>query len=299
MTTNEYLTEVLTQQNLNDDSQEMKDLREHRNDVETLLRNEFSSSYPTIRYGGSKAKGTLIRESYDLDIICYFPSDETAAGESLKEIYENAKKALEKEYFVEPKNSSLRLMSRDAKKVNRDFHIDVVPGRYVDDSKTDCFIHQNNADKERMKTNLQVHIDHVHDSGVVDAVRLLKLWKTRRMISVKQFVWELLVIDLLREEKPSSLEKQLRHVWETIRDSEDPINVEDPANPNGNDLSEVVAQAWPILRSNAESTIILIAVSGWESVFGSIKRAESASARVAALASAAASATVRSRPWSK
>jgi tRNA nucleotidyltransferase (CCA-adding enzyme) len=298
MTTNEYLTEVLKQQDLGDDSQEMKDLRAHRDDVEALLRKEFSESSPTIRYGGSKAKGTLNRESYDLDIICYFPSDETAAGESLKEIYENVKKALEKEYFVEPKNSSLRLMSRDLKKANRDFHIDVVPGRYVDDSKGDCFIHQNNADKERMKTNLQVHIDHVRDSGVVDAVRLLKLWKARRMIAVKQFVWELLVIDLLKDEKSSSLEDQLVHVWETIRDSEDPINVEDPANPNGNDLSEVISQAWPVLRSNAKSALDLIEASGWESVFGSVKRAESATARVAALASAAASATVSSRPWS-
>lgn len=299
MTTNEYLTGVLKQQNLDDESQEMKDLRAHREDVETLLRNEFRESSPTIRYGGSRAKGTLIRESYDLDIICYFPEDESAAGTSLEEIYNNVKKALEREYFVEPKNSSLRLMNRDAKKPNRDFHIDVVPGRYVDEKRTDCFIHQNNAEKERLKTNLQAHIDHVRNSGVVDAVRLLKLWKTRRMIGVKQFVWELLVIDLLKGKKAWVVEDQLRHVWETIRDTEDPINVEDPANPSGNDLSEVISNVWSTLRSQAESTINLIDAAGWESVFGSVKRAESASARIAGLSGAASAATVRSSPWAK
>ena len=297
MTTSEYLNEVLKLQNLADDSQELKDLQTHRADVEELLRNAFSESSPTIRYGGSKAKGTLILESYDLDIICYFPSDDTAAGDSLKDIYDNVSKALQKEYYVAQKNSSLRLSSLDTKLSNRDFHIDVVPGRYVDDSKSDCFIHQSNADKERLKTNLDVHIAHVKNSGVVDAIRLLKLWKARKAIFLKQFVWELLVIDILKNKKTSSLADQLQHVWKTIRDSKDPINVEDPANPSGNDLSEVVKSAWPVLSSCADSTLRTLESSGWEAVFGSVKRAESVATKVSALTQAASSASVVSRPW--
>lgn len=299
MTTTEYLTEVLKLQNLADDSQELKDLQTHRADVEKLLRSAFPDSSPTIRYGGSRAKATLIKESYDLDVISYFPSDETAAGSSLKEIYDNVSKALQKKYAVTPKNSSLRIFNLDAKVAYRDFHIDVVPGRYVDDSKSDCFIHQNNADKERMKTNLDVHIAHVKDSGVTDAIRLLKLWKVRKAISLKQFVWELLVIDLLKSKKSSSLENQLKHVWTTIRDAKDPINVEDPANPSGNDLSSVISDAWPLLKSFADSTLRMIENSGWESVFGSVKRAESVTARVTSLTQAAGAASVKSSPWAR
>ena len=299
MTTTEYLTEVLKLQNLSDDSQELKDLQAHRADVEKQLREAFPDASPTIRYGGSKAKGTLIKESYDLDIICYFESDESAAGESLKDIYDNVSKALQKQYMVTPKNSSLRLSNLDTKAANRDFHIDVVPGRYVDDSKTDCFIHQNNAEKERMKTNLGVHIAHVKDSGVMDAIRLLKLWKVRKAISLKQFVWELLVIDLLKSKKSSSLENQLKHVWTTIRDAEVPINVEDPANPSGNNLSKIMSDTWPLLKSFADSTLRTLDNSGWEAVFGSVKRAESAAARVASLTQAASAASVRSSPWAK
>lgn len=197
MTTKEYLERVLKSQNLADDSQELKDLRQHRKDVEKILREAFPDASPTIQYGGSNAKGTLDREAYDLDVICYFRNDDTSAGETLKDIFDNVGKALDENYNIEPKTSSIRL--RDKKNLI-DFHIDVIPGRYVDDSKSDCFIHQNGVDKERLKTNLNVQIDHVKYSGVVPAIRLLKLWKTRRGIQIKQFVFELLIIKLLKDE---------------------------------------------------------------------------------------------------
>ena len=266
-------------------------------DVEALLREKFAKSSPTIRYGGSKAKGTLIRESYDLDVICYFPSSDTSAGESLKDIYDNVTTALQGGYYITPKNSSIRLKSKDPKQNVKDFHIDVVPGRYVDETKTDSFIHQNGSEKERLKTNLDVHIAHVRDSGVDDAIRLLKLWKVRKSIPLKGFVWELVIIKLLKTKKSSSLSAQLEHVWKEIRDTKDPISIEDPANPSGNDLSKVLdTSVWFTLSASAKSTLGQIQSSGWESVFGPLKRAEGAS-RVAALSRAAGTASVQSKPW--
>jgi hypothetical protein len=46
----------------------------------------------------------------------------------------------------------------------------------------------------------------VKDSGVVPAIRLLKLWKVRRGLQVKQFVFELLVIKVLEKKKNASLD---------------------------------------------------------------------------------------------
>src|SRR5881296_1502198 len=112
MNTETYLNDVLQSQNLADDSEELKDLQKHRADVERLLRTEFEGASPTIRYGGSRAKGTMNREEYDLDIICYVPHDNDSAGASLEEIYNNAYKALNKKYFVSPKTSALRLQSK-------------------------------------------------------------------------------------------------------------------------------------------------------------------------------------------
>src|SRR5258708_7811201 len=134
--TNTYLRDVLTSQTLKQDSDELTALRDHREDVEELLQNKFSESSPRIRYGGSVAKGTLIKESYDLDLTCYFQRDENAAGETLEEIYNNVEAALNDDYFVERKPSALRLKSKDDNSAT-DFHIDVVPGRFVDDTETD------------------------------------------------------------------------------------------------------------------------------------------------------------------
>src|SRR5260370_14180459 len=124
MTVPEYLEAVLKSQTLEEGSAELADLRQHRDDGEKLLRANLSDSLLTIRYGGSKAKGTMNREGYDLDIISYFESGDTSAGQSLEEIYNKVASALEDDYFVERKSSVLRLKAKD----QVDFHIDVVPG---------------------------------------------------------------------------------------------------------------------------------------------------------------------------
>ncbi len=237
MNENEYLAAILKQQTLAPDSQELKALQENRAKVEGLLRDYFSTCSPTIRYGGSKAKGTMITQAYDLDIACYFPHDKTGAGETLEDIFGNTRKALESDYWVEPKPSALRLKNPDPKNFKVDFHIDVVPGRYTDDKKTDIFLYQSSGEKKRLKTNLDVHIEHVRESGVTDAIRLLKLWRVRNGLRIKHFALELLAIKLLKDKKSVTLASQLKHVWEELRDHPDNISIEDPANPAGNDLS--------------------------------------------------------------
>jgi hypothetical protein len=238
----------------------------------------------------------MIRESYDLDIICYFPHDDTAAGETLEDIYNNVRSALEKKYLVEPKTSALRLKHADRECLGADFHIDVVPGRFTDDSKTDTFLYQDGAEKKRLKTNIDVHIEHVRDSGVGDAIRLVKLWKIRNGLTLKHFVLELAVIRLLSEKKNKSLSAQLEHVWTELRDNIGELVVEDPANPEGNDLMDVLDAARDSLKRAARRTLELIETSGWEAVFGAVEK------RVAIqiterLRRVAASVAVPTRPW--
>jgi len=125
----------------------------------------------------------MIREDYDLDIICYFPADEIAAGTTLKEIYGNVRSSLEKTYQVRPKTTALRLLDKDG----GDFRIDVIPGRFVNGSKGDAFLHQNGGSKDYLKTNLQTHIDHIAGSGCTDIIRLMKLLRLRNGLAVRTF----------------------------------------------------------------------------------------------------------------
>lgn len=294
MATNDYFQSVLAAQTPADDSPEMKELQANRAAVETVLREALPGAFATLRYGGSKAKGTLILESYDLDIVFYVPSGNNAAGETLKDIFGNVKTALAKHYAVEPRTSAMRLRSTDRRS---DLHIDVVPGRFTDDTKTDCYLHQEKGEKDRLKTNLDVHIKHIRDSGLLDALRLLKLLRVRRAIQVKQFAYELLGVKLLNGKHQRPIEGQLDHFFAEIANSEQPIAIEDPANPGGNDLSGLLKTAWPGLRQAAQSIVAQAKASGWEGVFGK-PSAVPASDRAPRLEVIRQGTSTATKPWS-
>ena len=298
MTTNEYLAKVLRLQALEEGSEELKALQERRAEVEKHICAAFEKSSPTIRYGGSKAKGTMIREAYDLDIISYFANGDTGAGETLEDIYNNVKEALGKHYFVIPKASALRLTNLSPAHRGVDFHIDVVPGRFTDESKTDAYLYLSTGEKGRLKTNLDVHIEHVRDSGVADAIRLVKLWKVRNGGNLKRFVLALLVIVLLQDKK-TGLASQLEHIWTELRDGSEDISVEDPANPTGNDLSGIWNDSVKAeLTAVARRTLSLIEESGWEAVFDPVEE-KTATDKKDNLIRAAAAVAAPSKPWSR
>lgn len=297
MDVDKYLNDVLESQTLKDDSVEMKALQKRREEVEGLLRAKFSGSNPTIRYAGSKSKGTMIRESYDLDLTCYFQHDDAAAGQSLKEIYESVRAALATKYTVELKTSALRLKGLDGQVHGQDFHIDVIPGRFTDADKRDVNLHRSNDEKTRLKTNPDTHVSHVRDSGVLSAIRMLKYWRERNGLETKTFVLELLVIDILKGKKEIKLQTQLKHVWTEFRDRSKSLSAKDPANEQGNDLSQFLTDAVKErLRSAAEQTLKLVDAGRWEEVFGKVQGggdAGKASALAAIIASRAPAATFK------
>ena len=248
MNGNQYLQDLLVSQELTEGCPELVALDKERDEVDRLLREKYPYSNLTFTHGGSRAKGTMIRDDYDLDEVVYFENEDTAAGETLEEIYEDVATLLEESYSVRRKRSALRLRSADGKK---DLKVDVVPGRYIDATKTDVFLHQNEGDKERLKTNLEVHISHIRNSGCTDEIKLAKLWRTRNDIRMKTFPLELLVIEVLNGNSAGNLEDRFRRVLEAFADDMDSLTIEDPANPSGNDLSSCLTDK---LRDELSST---------------------------------------------
>jgi len=302
MTTQEYLETILEQQSLSDDSTEVEALRSERKKVDKLLRDSFEESSLTIRYAGSYKKGTMIRDNYDLDIVCYFNHDDESAGKTLEEIFNNVRESLESEYHVVPKKSALRLESLESsssQKARVYFHIDVVPGRFTDEEKEDAFLYQSSGEKKRLKTNLQKHIDHIKGSGLVSTIKLVKIWKERNELrEVKTFALELLVIEALKGlDDTKGLDVCLKEFWGQLKDNIDDIRIEDPANPAGNDLSELLDDPTrSTLSSLAERTLDSIENQGWEAIFG---KAESMSDEKKAVAVRAAISKNpdRPKPW--
>jgi hypothetical protein len=303
MTPAEYLEKILQAQTFADDAPELKELRARRKAIKELLEKEFSDAKPSTRWAGSMAKDTMIRESYDGDVTCYFAHEEDGAGTNLEEIYNNVGEALGKDYDVERKASALRVKDRSTKPTKgfaEDLHVDVVPGRFTDDKAEDVYLHRTTGDKCRLKTNLEVHIDHIKNSGVLDAIRLQKLWNVRNGIGAKTFVLELLVVKLLSKHKGKVLSAQLEHVWTELRDNADNLCVEDPANPTGNDLKPALDAVRHNLSAVARTTLAAIENSGWESVFGKVEEDEGDGDKKAALQAAAVHVRESrggTRPW--
>lgn len=294
MSGNDYLKDLLASQRLNEDSDEWLALEEEAARIEAIIRQAYPRSRLMFTHGGSRAKGTMIREDYDLDEVGYFENDDDAPGETLEEIYENVAAALAKHYAVRRKRSALRLSRKDG----GDLRVDVVPGRYVDETRTDVFIHQNEGSKERLKTNIEVHIAHVRDSGCTDVIMLVKLWRTRNAIPIKTFPLELLVIKVLSGNNWGTLETRLRRVLDAFADEIDDLHIEDPANPTGNDLSHALPDKLRRqLAKIARNTLDTVDEHGWEHVFGKIDAGEAALPRVQVLRSAAAGIAMPTRPW--
>jgi len=68
----------------------------------------------------------MIRESFDLDIVTYFPPQDQFTVQAFYEAVE--KRLKENKYTVERHNVALRLPYEGG------FHIDVVPGRAIDNT---------------------------------------------------------------------------------------------------------------------------------------------------------------------
>jgi hypothetical protein len=292
--TQRYLEELLASQRLDERSAEWKALDEEAERIEAILRAAYPWSALTFTHAGSRAKGAMIREDYDLDEVAYFRNDDNAPGQTLADIYENVAKVVGKHYTVRRKRSALRLGMKDG----RDLKVDLVPGRYIDATMTDVFIHQNEGDKDWLKTNIVKQVARIRGSGCTDEVMLGKLWRTRNSIGVKTFPLELLVIEALRLDGSGSLEQRFAGVLAVFAEDIDSLQIEDPANPYGNDLSYALPDS---LRREiarvARNTLAAARQYGWEHVFGKIEpRTRSVASRVQILRSAAAAA-VPTRPW--
>lgn len=226
MTPEKYLQELLGSQDLT--SQREKDLQGYKKGITDYLRSEFDTE-PVIRYAGSWAKGTMIRDRYDLDIVCYFPSSDTR---TIKEIRSDVAALLSRKYLTSAKASAERILDLKGATAPRDFHIDVVPGRFIAGTK-DVFLHVAYGDKERMQTNLKTHIDHIANSGCVPVIRLVKLWSHRNNVPIKTFILELFVVEALSgSHSKNDLKKSFLKVLKSFKDDFSTIQLVDPANSN-------------------------------------------------------------------
>lgn len=251
---NNFLANLLVCQKLDTDQED--ELKKNRDEVEELLKDKIGTK-PTIRYGGSKAKNTMIKESYDLDIVCYFPYDDK---QTLKEIFENIASILNEKYIIEEKTSALRIKYLKNGIIKFDYHIDVVPGKFVKEDSYDCYLYISNFEGERIKTNIEEHISHISESNCRDLIKLAKLWKARNSIQIRTFILEIFIVKIFEKYERIDLKHDFVYFLESLEDKIDKITLMDPANSRDvSDLLSLVDKA--IIKQNVRESLNLIKIN--------------------------------------
>jgi hypothetical protein len=183
-------------------------VRARRAAIEPILTGKGWS--PRIYYGGSYAKRTMIAAQFDLDLIVYFPPDAAPPRDLYAAVEDRLRAA---GHSVDRHNVSLRIQYTPG------WHIDVVPGRALDDTHeyADLWCADRNTTR---RTSLKRHIAHAR-SVDRDLIRLLKLWRRRHLAPIPSFALELIAARASNFRSALDLLTRL-----------DEIRLVDPANSN-------------------------------------------------------------------
>lgn len=250
MTNEDYLRGLLSQQDLTE--REYETLRGYRERIQALLSG-FDGN-PRFYYAGSYGKKTIIREKYDLDIVIYWPKDSQYA---IKDIYDAVGKQLKTKWQSVNSKTVCWEIPFDG-----GFHIDVVPGRALDDNYQEANLYRTDTGAT-LKTSIKTHIDIVRNSGRRDAIRLLKLWRERKQAPFKKsFLLEMMTIE--GSKGVADLPGQVWAALQYIRDNIETVQVKDPANSNNSLSDDIPSSHKQQIKNVARSTLDS---STWSDVF--------------------------------
>lgn len=217
----EFLDNLLKNQRIPDNFK--KEMDNDRVEIERIINQIPNLPNPTYYYGGSRGKKTMIKESYDLDLVIYFPETTEC---SIEEIYEYVARFMgSSNYDVYPKNVSIRVLKR------HNYHIDLVPGKKITGSESEAFLWKAKK-KQRIKTNVTTHIDTIKNFGRRDVIKLMKLWKVRNGIDFPSFILEQIIIRSLNNYLDLPLDDAIIHALNYIVKNIESIRLVDPANSN-------------------------------------------------------------------
>lgn len=244
MSSNEYLTQILNKYSARDLALYSSDI----SNLKSLLKSWASSCYLDILDSGSRAKGTAISLSSDVDYLVSLSSccNENSGG--LASIYNSLYRKLTSNYpNVRKQNVSFRINIRG-------LEVDVTPGRKYSGNSNyhSLYVSKKNTWQQ---TNIQTHINDVSQSGRLNEIKLLKIWRERHNLSFPSIYMEYLVIKNIlsgRSTNSSYLVDNFLHILsELSRDMENPLysRIVDPSNTN-NVLSDLLTNTEKLSISN-------------------------------------------------
>ncbi len=209
-----------------------------------LLSKEFS---------GSLAKGTAISIGTDADV---FLSLSSAFPGTLSEMYSTLFDAVQAAgYMPRRQNVSIGV------KLNG-YSIDLVPGRRQSQTGADHSLYRNKS-QSWTQTNITKHVAYVRDSGRLQEIRILKVWRQLHQIEFPSFYLEMAAIDALSHARKGNVAANvltsLRHFMDRIETA----RYVDPANTNNVISDDCTVQQKRLIGEKAQSAL---ASPSWDGI---------------------------------
>lgn len=198
-----------------------------------------------IKLSGSRAKGTAIDLSTDLDL---FISLSSTTSNSLKEIYESLYSCMQDEGIEARKQNVSIGITYLGKKV------DLVPAKRQGQYGNDHSLYKRKEDTWT-KTNVDTHISRVRQSGRLTEIIALKVWRENHSVDFPSIYLESFVIESLRGRSLNSPAENFLYLLRDIRENIQYRRVVDPANTNNVLSDELTQMEKRKLQSMADSSI--------------------------------------------
>ncbi|MFY0733610.1 nucleotidyltransferase [Aurantimonas sp. NFXS3] len=218
MSIDQYLSDILTREAV--DTGPFSPALAVREAIEPIVGEWAGQFLISFEPSGSFAKGTANGSSTDIDLFISLASN---VNETLKEVYESLFDRFQvKGYAPRRQNVSIGVTVQG-------IDVDLVPGKLQNVFSDDHSLYRRKADTWT-KTNVREHVRVVSGSAHRDVMRLMKLWRDQRGFDVPSFLLELTVIEALRNDLFSNLERRVVMTLEHVRARFQTARVVDPAN---------------------------------------------------------------------
>ena len=173
-----------------------------------------------IQHCGSYAKGTRVKGGTDIDLLVSLGPRTPLDADKLYDRFFVFMR--DRGYKPVRKNVSLGLQLRG-------LQIDLIPARQEWGGSNDHRIFETEH-RRVTRTNFDTHLTVVEGSGVVEEIRLMKIWRTLRNLRMPSFCLELAVIDALRNRPRGQPAANMEAVLVYFRETLPGAPIRDPAN---------------------------------------------------------------------
>ncbi|MBN1974495.1 MAG: nucleotidyltransferase [Sedimentisphaerales bacterium] len=236
MTVDEYLQKLVNKYRVPAVAQGTPEFKA-ANSIYPIIQRWAGNQLREVTFSGSNAKGTAIRGRTDVDLFISLKSD---TNETLKEIFNSLYN-----YMVQNGYSSTKKQHVSIHIVHSGIEVDLVPAKHFGGNTEDHWLYVNRPNRERIKTNVNEHINLVRDSNRTNEIILTKIWRLNHNLDFPSFYLELVVIEALKY-KRVGLSENFLSVLEYLSNSFISARFIDPANTNNiisDDLADIEKKA--------------------------------------------------------